>query len=200
MTAMPRHAPTADRPPHRAHPSLPARLPLLLEPAHARAPRRRARHGNVEARVRRGGRARRAACPSFRRRADRAARHRRTHAARRALRALHQPHHLGRRGQREAVGRAGRGGPRSCAALVPGRGRGDQRSPRPLRRRLGEEARLRRHGDRGRPAADGQRGRQPRQPASGRRSSSIWRSSSARAGSKWRTPSTTAGRSRTAPR
>ena len=105
MTAHSPHAPrAADRRPGRTDPSLPARLSALLEPARARAPRDRTRHGDVEARVRRGRRARRAACPSFGRRADRAARHRRNHPARRARRALHQPHHLGRRGQREACG------------------------------------------------------------------------------------------------
>ncbi len=62
-----------------AHPSLPARLPLLLEPARARGPARRARHRDLGARVPRGGRARRAAGASLRRRAGLAARPARDH-------------------------------------------------------------------------------------------------------------------------
>ncbi len=84
-------------------------------------------------------------------------------------RALHQPHHLGRRGQRESCGANWSTRPRPRAALLPGSGQGDQRPARPLRRRLGEEARLRRDGDEGRPAAHPQRGHQPGEPASGRR-------------------------------
>ena len=38
----------------------------------------------------------------------------------------------GDRGQREADGRTGRGRPRPCAALLPGRRQGDQRPARPL--------------------------------------------------------------------
>ena len=115
-------------------------------------------------------------------------------------RALHQPYHLGRGGEREALERHRRGRTRPCAALVPGRRQGDQRPSRPLWRLMGAQARLRRDGDQGRPAAHAQRG-YPVEPTCIRSArSSISRSNSARAGSKSLTRSTTAGRSPIVPR
>ena len=62
----------AARPPGRADAPLSARLPLLLEPARARRPRGRARHRDLATGLPRGGRARRTAGASLRRRAGRA--------------------------------------------------------------------------------------------------------------------------------
>ena len=61
--------PTAARPAGGADASLPARMPLLLQPARARPPRRRARRRDLGPRVQGSGRARRAAGPPVGRRA-----------------------------------------------------------------------------------------------------------------------------------
>ena len=90
-----------DSKPHRradgADASLSAALPLLLEPARARQALGRDGHGDRAARARGGGRARRAARASLRRRADGAPGHRRDHRQMRRGRALLEPHHLRRR-------------------------------------------------------------------------------------------------------
>ncbi len=96
--------PAADRPPGRADPSLPAALPLLLQPARARPPLGGARYRRLDARLQRGGSARRPARPPLRRRADGARRHRRADSALRRARPLYQPHHLrGRQAAREKL-------------------------------------------------------------------------------------------------
>ena len=77
----------------RADPSLPAAVPLLLEPAGARAGRGRARHRDLAAGDRGGGRARRAADPFLGRRADAAARSAGAGPACGRARPVHQPDH-----------------------------------------------------------------------------------------------------------
>ena len=68
-------------------------MPLLLEPAGARARERRARDRRLAPRARRGGRSRRAAGPPVGRRADGARRSRGDRGPRPRPRALHQPDH-----------------------------------------------------------------------------------------------------------
>ena len=193
----------ADRASGRADPSLPAPLPLLLQPARARPPLGRARRRDLEARVQRGGRARRAACASLRRRADGAARHRRAHRPLRRRAGLYTNLITsGRRGRpSDKLDGLWRCRARPRAALLPGRRRG--RTPTASAACKGAQraqARLRRAGHRGWPAADHQRGHPSRQYPPGRAPSSISRSSSARGGSKSRIRNITAGRSPTAPR
>ena len=80
----------------RADPSLPAALPLLLQPPGADPGGAGARHRDLGAGLRRSRGARLPAGASLGRRADRAARHPGARPRRQPGRALHQPHHLGR--------------------------------------------------------------------------------------------------------
>ncbi len=104
MTARP-----PDRDAGRADPSLPALLPLLLEPAGACPAERETRHRDLDARVPRGGRSRRAAASPLGRRARLAPRPGGAGADRARGGALHQPHHLRHRPDRTAAGGARRG-------------------------------------------------------------------------------------------
>ena len=198
-------APPLTEPPlalaRRADASLPAAVPLLLEPARARAARPASSTRRPGCRVlRRGGGARRAAGAFLRRRADGAARPRRARSRRAARAGLYT--NLITSGvtlDERGVGRAGRGRARPRAAQLPGR-RG-RRAPTASPASKGghaQEARSRRAGPRRRPAAHRQRRRPPPEPR--RLGAMIDLALDARraAGSRSRTCSITAGRCATA--
>ncbi len=115
-------------------------MPVLLQPAGARARQGRVADRRLAARSRRSGRSRRAATASFRRRADGADGSRSPGCARGAGGALYQSHHLGRGAERSAALRPARRGPRARADIAAGRGRRQRRPPRALRRRARQEA------------------------------------------------------------
>ena len=148
---------------------MPARLPLLLEPAGARRQQGRALHRRLAARPLPGRGARRHAGPPVGRRAGIAARPRRPRGALRRRGPLHQPHHLGDR--RHAAARRGPVGGRARPrpALDPGRRRRERRPHRGIPRRLGQEARGGGRGRAGRPAPHHQRRHPPRQRGPRRR-------------------------------
>ena len=126
-------------------------MPLLLQPARARARQQRARHRDLAARVQRGGGARRAAGAFLRRRADGAPRPRR---ARRATPRGGLYTNLITSGvllDRAATRRAGRGRARPCAAQLPGCRAGKATASPAMPARTGKKRAVRRAGAR-RPA------------------------------------------------
>ena len=160
-------AASARGPARRTDASLPARLPLLLEPGQSRRAARRDEHGRLEAHLLRSRRTRRAASAPLRRRALLAPRSRGADGACGRGRALHQPHHLGRRPHARSVRPPRRRRARSSATVDPGRRRRAGGLDRRLQGRLCEEARGRRLGDGRGPAAHRQR-RHPSRQCRGR--------------------------------
>ena len=189
-------APAALHARRRADLPLPAALRLLLEPARLRAPRRRARHRGLAARLPRGRGARRRAAQPHRRRAAACATTSRRSSRRRARLDLYTnlitsgiPLHA-----RAAGAASRRAGSTTCRC----RSR-TSRAPASDRiaglRVVRAQAGGRALGEGAGPAAHAQRRAPPREPRPGRPRSSRWPSRSAPIGSSWPTRSTSAGRS-----
>ena len=149
--------------PRRAHPSLSPAMLLLLQPARARARQQGADHRGMvlgDDASRRDGHP---ASASLRRRAHRAEGSRADRRGRGKGRALYQSDHGRGDAQPSEARRAAEARPRSCADLLPGRGRGERRAHQRLSQGPHKEARSRRLGQRARLAAHHQRADPPAQ-------------------------------------
>ena len=153
----------------RTDASLPAAMPLLLQPGRARARRQRAHDRGMEEGPYRARRNRRAADSFLRRRTHRAQGSGRTGPARQRCRAVFQSHHIGGAADPREACSAGRCRAVPCADQLSGQRACGRRPRRRLEECAREEARSREMDARTGFAADGQRGDAPAEPASARR-------------------------------
>ena len=154
-----RNSAQAARPAGRAHASLSARLPLLLEPARARRQRGRARYRELAACLPRSGRAWRAAGAFVGRRAGGAARSRGHHRGGACGRSLHQSHYVRGWHHGKDARRIGTGRTRPCADLDPRQRCCIRRPHRRLCRRICKKTGTRDRGSAAQAPAYGERGR-----------------------------------------